>query len=123
MIVLYPFVVVVGLLCEAAVLVLGSMLHTTLGLNLGITVAILAVATLITFAGTMLSATGMHQKQLNILLRDMDPERFISVYEPLLKKAGKRPNVQLTMLAYLSTAYANLGQYEKALELLVRPPA
>ena len=84
----------------------------------GITVAILAVATLITFAGTMLSATGMHQKQLNILLRDMDPERFISVYEPLLKKAGKRPNVQLTMLAYLSTAYANLGQYEKALELL-----
>ena len=123
MIVLYPFVVVVGLLCEAAVLVLGSMLHTTLGLNLGITVAILAVATLITFAGTMLSATGMHQKQLNILLRDMDPERFISVYEPLLKKAGKRPNVQLTMLAYLSTAYANLGQYEKALELLDEAPS
>ena len=123
MIVLYPFVVVMGLLCEAAVLVLGSMLHTTLGLNLGITVAILAVATLITFAGTMLSATGMHQKQLNILLRDMDPERFISVYEPLLKKAGKRPNVQLTMLAYLSTAYANLGQYEKALELLDEAPS
>ena len=40
MIVLYPFVVVVGLLCEAAVLVLGSMLHTTLGLNLGNALAI-----------------------------------------------------------------------------------
>ena len=123
MIVLYPFVVVVGLLGEAAVLALGVMLHTTQGLSTGITVAILAVATLITFAGTMISATGMHQKQLNILLRDMDPERFIAVYEPLLKKARKRPNVQLTMLAYLSTAYANLGQYEKALELLDEAPS
>ena len=122
MIHLYHFITVAAVLCEAAVVLMTGLLMS-LGLPAGWAAALFVLATVVTFAGAVMSAVGMHQKQVNILVQQLDPARFIQVYEPLLPKAAKQPAQLLTMHAYLSTAYANLGQYDKALKLLDACPA
>lgn len=122
MIHLYPFIIVTGLLCEAAVVLMTGLLMS-LGLPAVWAAALFVLATVVTFAGAVMSAVGMHQKQVNILVQELDPQRFIQVYEPLLPKAAKQPAQALTMHAYLSTAYANLGQFDRALQLLDACPA
>lgn len=69
-----------------------------------------------------LAAVLKHQKIVNILFRKLDPESFIRAYEPLMKRAEGKPGLESTLRNFLSTGYANKGDFETAIRLLDETP-
>ena len=69
-----------------------------------------------------ISAFMLHRRILNLFYAQLNPHVFITVYQPLLRKANIRKNILFTMKCYLSNAYAAEGQYQKALAVLDSVP-
>ncbi|MBQ7488328.1 MAG: hypothetical protein IJT77_12615 [Clostridia bacterium] len=64
-------------------------------------------------------ANKAHIQLVNILYEQLDTERFLRSYEPLLSKKVRNPNVELTLRLHLSNAYTATGEYAKAEQTLL----
>lgn len=63
-------------------------------------------------------ATNAHSRLLNILYNELDVERFLNSYEPLLDVPVKNPQLSLMLRLHLSNAYCAQGRFEDAISLL-----
>lgn len=85
-------------------------------------VAVAVVLSLILLVVLELRAAMLHQRLLSILYHQQQPKDFIQVFFPLSQQRRVRPNAMLTVMAYLSNAYAAQGDFNKALEILDAAP-
>ena len=76
------------------------------------------VGTLIVMAMQATQATGMHNRLLSILYNELDVERFLAKYEPLLKVPVKNNQLYLMIRLHLSNAYVAQGRFDDAIALL-----
>lgn len=83
-------------------------------------VVLMSIALLVFFE---IRAAMLHQRLLGILYLRQQPKEFIEIFKPLLQQKNMRPNARFTILAYLSNAYAAMGDFKTALELLDTEPA
>ena len=76
------------------------------------------IGTLVVIFMQNMHAAGMHNGLLNILYNDLDAERFLSHYEPLLSVPVKNNQLYLMVRLHLSNAYCAHGRFEEAIALL-----
>ncbi|MBR6569652.1 MAG: hypothetical protein IKK75_04285 [Clostridia bacterium] len=84
-----------------------------------------AVVLLAGVAGTLvfmflqyMHAVGMHNGLLNVLYNEMDVDRFLRQYEPLVNVPVKNNQLYLMVRLHLSNAYCAQGRFEDAISLL-----
>lgn len=76
------------------------------------------IGTLVVLAMQYMHATGMHNGLLGILYNEMDVERFLREYEPLLNVPVRNKQLYLMIRLHLSNAYCAVGRFEDAISLL-----
>ena len=76
------------------------------------------IGTLVIMVMQYLHATGMHNGLLGVLYNELDVERFVRQYEPLLSVPVKNNQLYLMVRLHLSNAYCAQGRFEDAIALL-----
>ena len=65
-----------------------------------------------------MNAVTAHNRLLNVLYNEMDVDRFLKQYEPLLNVRVKNNQLYLMVRLHLSNAYVAQGRFEDAMALL-----
>lgn len=76
------------------------------------------VGTLVLMCYQAISATNRHNVLLGVLYNQLDVERFLKNYEPLLNIPVKSNQLYLMVRLHLSNAYVAQGRFEDAIALL-----
>ena len=63
-------------------------------------------------------AAAQHSALLNVLYNELDAERFLRAYEPLLDRKVRSQNLYLMVRLHLSNAYCALGRFDDAMRVL-----
>lgn len=92
------------------------------GFSLPLAVVILVVAAVILFIVANFAALAAHQDRLAWLYQNLEPERFVKMYGKLLPRSHGNPAQEVNVRAHLANAYAALGEFDKAFELLEQAP-
>ena len=88
------------------------------GLPLWLALIVLVGGSALLYVLSLSYGVSEYQNRLAWLYQNLEPERFIEKFEKMLPRAKKYPVQEVTVRAHLANAYAALGQFEKALELL-----
>lgn len=106
------------LLCALFLATIGvfSTLYPSVNPLLVLLAAIIGVLVLMTLQTT--SAVATHNQLLAILYDQLNPEGFLSRYEPLLRIPVKNPNLSLMVHLHISNAYCAQGRFDDAQALL-----
>lgn len=76
------------------------------------------IGVLVLMALQTASAVATHNQLLAILYDQLNPEGFLSRYEPLLRIPVKNPNLSLMVHLHISNAYCAQGRFDDAQALL-----
>lgn len=107
---------------ELVILALGAgLIHDGMGWPLAAAAVIILSFVLLVFLE--IRAAMLHQRLLGILYLLQRPKDFIEVFKPLSMQKKMRLNARFTVTAYLSNAYAAMGDFKTALEVLDLAPA
>ncbi len=112
---LIPIVGALVLLFVAARMVAAGVSFVVAALVLIIGFAILCIL-------GMSYAVNANQNKLCWLYQDLEPERFVVMYEKLLPRAKKDPDLEVNLRAHMANGYAAYGEFEKALAVMDAAP-
>ena len=76
------------------------------------------LGTLVLMFFQAMNATNRHNILLNVLYNELDADRFLRLYEPLLHVPVKSSQLYLMVRLHLSNAYVAQGRFEDAIALL-----
>lgn len=69
----------------------------------------------VSWLGSQYVAISSHQKLLEILYKQMDPDTFLEAYTPLLEKCKPGSKLEAAVRAQIGNGYSAKGAFEKAL--------
>lgn len=106
------------LLCGLFLATLGVFTVLYPGINPLLLLLVSVIGVLVVIVLQYTSAIATHNQLLAILYDQLNPEGFLSRYEPLLHIPVKNPNLSLMVHLHISNAYCALGRFDEAQELL-----
>ncbi len=109
------------IMCECGIAVLAMALIYD-GVEWPVSLALFFGLSLLAFIVLETMAGIMHRRILCILYLEQRPKEFIAAYRPLTELRGVRKNILFSMRAYLSNAYAAMGDFNTALAVLEEMP-
>lgn len=93
-----------------------QMLFPVFGLGLMIFASIAGILAIIFMQAV--ASTSYHNRILTVLYNELNAERFLSIYEPLLDVKVKNRQLHVMVRLHLSNAYCAQGRFDEAEEVL-----
>lgn len=110
------------LLCALFLATIGVFNIMSPGANLLLVLLVAVIGVLVLIALQYTGAVATHNQLLDILYNQLNPEGFLSRYEPLLRIPVKNPNLSLMVHLHVSNAYCAQGRFDDAQALLASFP-